>query len=623
MNKQLILSIILVVSLLAVLPASVSADQYVSPGDDIQAAVDAAMATGGTVYFAQGTYYVHLVIDTPTSSFTLKGAAAGNTFLDGGGTDTVIRIIGTGDCVVTVEEFTIQNGYATGWEDSNDNGGGMFNCRANPVVRNCAFVSNHANHNGGGMFNGDGSNPYVEGCAFMGNTAGTVFWNGVWDYDNNRGSSDGHGAGMANRGNSAPTVVYCLFSDNVASWSGGGMHTGGVDTGDKIAELDAGFPSEDAPTGVCGGAAPGAGKCADRLLAGETLDGGVLAVPTVIGCTFMNNTAGWSGGGMTNGGYSSSFIQGCHFIGNISMWNGGGMKNSNYSTTTIDGCFFSSNRTGWNGGGMKNGTGSAPTVTNCVFVGNEVVGLDYYRDGVIMSGGGGGMKNGDESAPIVTNCTFCGNKVTHTTYCGNYDGANGGGVKNGHMTQAVYTNCIIWGNTPNNVLDSTYDTEPDKNADTTITYSNVGGGYPGEGNIDADPLFVNAPTDVSLRAGSPCINAGTNTGTVQYGNVFDDILGVLRPQRSAYDMGAYECAGTSFSPVIIQPLARTQLQSILALWTDLSGRLPDEPSDEMSALIAQVQGHVANAAQLTNPIYASGQLSKAAAAMQQLAVLIA
>jgi hypothetical protein len=43
----------------------------------------------------------------------------------------------------------------------------------------------------------------------------------------------------------------------------------------------------------------------------------------------------------------------------------------------------------------------------------------------------------------------------------------------------------------------------------------------------------------------------------------------------------------------------------------------------MTALIAQIQEYVANAAQLTNPIYASGQLSKAAEAMQQLAALLA
>jgi len=78
-----------------------------------------------------------------------------------------------------------------------------------------------------------------------------------------------------------------------------------------------------------------------------------------------------------------------------------------------------------------------------------------------------------------------------------------------------------------------------------------------------------------------------------------------------------------WSPVIIQPLARTQLASVLSLWEDLLERLPEEPTDEMAALIEQIQGYMANAVQLTNPIYASGQISKAAAAMQQLAALLA
>jgi hypothetical protein len=251
-------------------------------------------------------------------------------------------------------------------------------------------------------------------------------------------------------------------------------------------------------------------------------------------------------------------------------------------------------------------------------VGNEVVGLDYYNNGVIISGGGGGMKNGDNTTPTVTNCTFFGNSVTYTSYCGNNDGANGGGVKNGNLTQAVYTNCIIWGNTPNNVLDSEY-TDVYYNADTTITYSTIGGGYTGEGNIDADPQFVNAPENVALLASSPCIDAGIDAGAQQYGSVAADILGVLRPYGSGYDMGAYELAGASFAPAVTQPLVRTQMQSVLALWTDVLGMLPGEPTGEVAEMIAQVQGYMANATQLTNPIYAAGQLSKAAKMMHQIA----
>jgi hypothetical protein len=42
-------------------------------------------------------------------------------------------------------------------------------------------------------------------------------------------------------------------------------------------------------------------------------------------------------------------------------------------------------------------------------------------------------------------------------------------------------------------------------------HANVQGRWPGEGNIDADPFFVN-PTngDYRLRSGSPCRDTGQN-----------------------------------------------------------------------------------------------------------------
>ncbi|MCA9441719.1 MAG: right-handed parallel beta-helix repeat-containing protein [Candidatus Omnitrophica bacterium] len=67
-----------------------------------------------------------------------------------------------------------------------------------------------------------------------------------------------------------------------------------------------------------------------------------------------------------------------------------------------------------------------------------------------------------------------------------------------------------------------------------VSYSNLEGGYPGEGNIDADPLFVDPENgDYHLQAASPCIDAGTDTGLTT------DFDGNSRP-IGRYDMGAFE-----------------------------------------------------------------------------------
>ncbi len=69
-----------------------------------------------------------------------------------------------------------------------------------------------------------------------------------------------------------------------------------------------------------------------------------------------------------------------------------------------------------------------------------------------------------------------------------------------------------------------------------VTYSDVEGGWPGEGNIDADPLFVGGD-DFHLRTGSPCIDAGADAG------VYTDTDGDVRPYGAGFDMGADEYTG--------------------------------------------------------------------------------
>ena len=71
----------------------------------------------------------------------------------------------------------------------------------------------------------------------------------------------------------------------------------------------------------------------------------------------------------------------------------------------------------------------------------------------------------------------------------------------------------------------------------TVEYSDVEGGFPGTGNIDADPLFADALNgDFHVRCGSPVVDAGS----AGYLGANQDGDGDPRPHGSAPDMGIDE-----------------------------------------------------------------------------------
>ena len=87
-------------------------------------------------------------------------------------------------------------------------------------------------------------------------------------------------------------------------------------------------------------------------------------------------------------------------------------------------------------------------------------------------------------------------------------------------------NSILWSNRLPEI-------ETEGETDLSITYSDIKGGWPGEGNIDENPLFIGL-YDYHLRPESPCVDAGTD------GGVYRDIDGQTRPSGSGFDMGADE-----------------------------------------------------------------------------------
>ncbi len=161
-------------------------------------------------------------------------------------------------------------------------------------------------------------------------------------------------------------------------------------------------------------------------------------------------------------------------------------------------------------------------MTNCTFSGNNAL-------------FGGGLANFGGS-PAAINCVFSGNTADQ----------GGGGVYDDGGTTSVI-NSVMWGDSPDEIAGP---------GNPIAMFSVVQGGFPGTGNIDTDPDFVDpVNADFRLSPGSPCIDAGDNTA-VPVG-IDTDLDGNPRfvddpdtPDSGngdppIVDMGAFEFQGTS------------------------------------------------------------------------------
>jgi hypothetical protein len=163
------------------------------------------------------------------------------------------------------------------------------------------------------------------------------------------------------------------------------------------------------------------------------------------------------------------------------------------------------------GGGIFIGSGSNPLITNCIITGNSVGDFGY----------GGGICGYDTAQATINNCL-----ITNNTALG-YIGTGGGIYSIAGLT---VVNCTIVNNSTTNGGGGVYGTTTIKDSiiwantainqitGSTITYSDVQGGWAGTGNINADPCFVTGPlgdyylsqTASGQATNSPCVNAGSD-----------------------------------------------------------------------------------------------------------------
>jgi hypothetical protein len=174
------------------------------------------------------------------------------------------------------------------------------------------------------------------------------------------------------------------------------------------------------------------------------------------------------------------------------------------------------------GGGVWCETGAV--LSNCVITGNSADSGGGAYKGVLynclLAANSASAVGGGAYDSTLYNCTLVGNSAYR-----------GGGV-----SDATLYNCIVFDNSSGDGASPNY-------ASGTLRYCCTTPLSEGEGNISADPRFLNAAAgNYRLAANSPCINAGTNQDWMIGATDLDGNPRIYGGGR--VDMGAYEYQGS-------------------------------------------------------------------------------
>ncbi len=322
--------------------------------------------------------------------------------------------------------------------------------------------------------------------------------------------------GFTNRGGgifcgnaSSATITNCIIENSTAGDSVAQGHNGG---------------------GIyCSGGSPTIEYCTIRNNAAQSGGGIYLSYSSAIirDCVIQDNTTSspdfFNYGGGINASGGSVTLQGTLITRNSARQGGGIYLTSD--PFTMDACTITDNYATAYGGGLRYSGGCSPVITNSVIAGNEA---EIEGGGLYGSGG---------DAPIVTNCTLFNNIA-----------GDAGGAVYGYYSSPVITNSVLWHNISNGgwlypISYEGYGYSP------VVTYSDVQGGYSGEGNMDAYPYFQNTSGadpnnwDLRLQCDSPCIDAGNNAAPEIPVDDFDGGVRIFDCNGGAVpvvDMGAFE-----------------------------------------------------------------------------------
>ena len=253
---------------------------------------------------------------------------------------------------------------------------------------------------------------------------------------------------------SNPTISDCVIKGSTI-----GVPAAGYDWG-----AGAGIYSRDANTVIADCIIEDNGRAPDTSPGAPATFGGGIHVeggfPRIVNCKIRGNKAGVGGG--LSAGDCGLVVLNCVIEGNVAG-DGGGVVF--FGNLTIADCTIRDNEAITAGGGVAWFGADGGIMETCVVSNNLASGVQEWG---LAAVGGGIFCNG---SPRLRNCTICFNRLDYADVTGAVDCNEG---------TPIISNCIIWGNDQAQIRGGT----------AVVAWSNVQGGWPGTGNIDADPCFA-------------------------------------------------------------------------------------------------------------------------------------
>lgn len=495
MEKKSLTIWTIVVVVLALVVGSASGAELLVPSQypTIQAAIDAA-ADWDTVIVAPGVYGIPDAngIDFRGKAITVRSAnpndqdVVSNTIVDCLGSGRGFYFHSGENEYSVLAGLTVRNGCR-------DKGGAVYCEFSSPTITNCTFTGNLAWGGGGGIYASAGSVPTIMNCTIIGNTSGGS-GGGIYCYsaaiknctisNNETGELNTcHGGGIYC---ASASITDCIIAQNTTGRLYDGWyvwHSRGGNGGGIYAKL---------------GSSVTITSCTIRdNKIGHDQDGngsnggGIYCFSgTISNCTIIRNQAGaggdnwdcWGGPG-TNGGHGGGIYCTTAQVTNCTIAeNKAGDAGEGWESGPPEDMPCGPIGSGGNGGGIYCITAS---ITNCLLRNNHI----GSSGGGAPPGEGAGVYGSNWSE--IKNCTITQNNVAYND-----------------LGSGTITNSIVWGNYGDAI-----------SGNPTVVYSDIQGGWTGEGNMNVDPCFVAGPLDYfylsQISAGQPadscCVDAGSES----------------------------------------------------------------------------------------------------------------